>query len=179
MPTTPEGIRTPANFPKTSVLFCQSSWVFPAPCRPLGGSIFSTILSLKHGEAFAKSEHDNAKGGIHEVMEEFFQLDSVNAVRNMPGAIHLKDKEPVYQKQFKIPDAHRDLIKATMAEWLKLGVVQRSNSTYNSPIAFNDDTIFKVLKESEQALCRKLVTTFLCHGQTAALTHMSQPAWVP
>ena len=144
-------------------------------------------IRLRRGEAIAEIEHDDAEEGIHEVTEEFFQLDSVNAIGRSSGApspslsqdqirkavtlnvpdkfkqkywdllfkhagvfstdktdigrttafehrIHLKDKEPVYQKQFKIPDAHRDFIEATMAEWLKLGVVQRSNSTYNSPI---------------------------------------------
>ena len=45
--------------------------------------------------------------------------------------MHLKDKELVYPKQFKIPDVHCDFIVATTAERLKMGVVQRSNSTYN------------------------------------------------
>jgi hypothetical protein len=37
-------------------------------------------------------------------------------------------QDPVHQKQFKIPEAQ------TLDEWLKLGVVKRSNSLYNSPI---------------------------------------------
>ena len=48
--------------------------------------------------------------------------------------IHLKDNDPVYRKQFKIPDAHNDFISKTINEWLKLGVVGRSQSMYNSPI---------------------------------------------
>ena len=48
--------------------------------------------------------------------------------------IHLKDNNPVYRKQFKIPEAHQDFIEATLDEWLKLGVVRRTNSLYNSPI---------------------------------------------
>ena len=40
-------------------------------------------------------------------------------------------------------------------------------------IAFNDDKIIKVLKESELALCRKLGTTYLCHGRTAAMTQIN------
>jgi hypothetical protein len=48
--------------------------------------------------------------------------------------IHLKDNNPVYRKQFKIPEAHQNFIKATLDEWLKLGVVKRSNSLYNSPL---------------------------------------------
>jgi hypothetical protein len=48
--------------------------------------------------------------------------------------IHLKTQDPVYQKQFKIPEAHHQFIEQTPDEWLKLGVVKRSNSLYNSPI---------------------------------------------
>jgi hypothetical protein len=39
----------------------------------------------------------------------------------------------VYRKQFKIPEAHHNFIEQTLEEWLKLGVVQRSDSLYNSP----------------------------------------------
>ncbi len=48
--------------------------------------------------------------------------------------IHLKSQDPVYRKQFKIPEAHHQFIEQTLDEWLKLGVVKRSNSLYNSPI---------------------------------------------
>ncbi len=48
--------------------------------------------------------------------------------------IHLKDEQPIYRKQFNLPDAHTQFIEQTLDEWLKLGVVRRSNSPYNSPI---------------------------------------------
>jgi hypothetical protein len=48
--------------------------------------------------------------------------------------IYLKSHDPVYQKQFKIPEAHHQFIEETLDEWLKLGVIKRSNSLYNSPI---------------------------------------------
>ena len=48
--------------------------------------------------------------------------------------INLKDKAPVYRKQFQIPEAHTDFIEQSLQEWLKLGVVRRSDSMYNSPI---------------------------------------------
>jgi hypothetical protein len=43
-------------------------------------------------------------------------------------------QDPVYWKQFKIPEAHHQSIKQTLDEWLKLGFIKRSNSLYNSPI---------------------------------------------
>ena len=48
--------------------------------------------------------------------------------------ISLKTEEPVYVKQFKIPDAHREEVEKHVAEWLKLGVVQPARSKFNSPI---------------------------------------------
>ena len=48
--------------------------------------------------------------------------------------IHLKDNSPVYRKQFQIPEAHTDFIENTLEEWLKIGVVRKSQSLYNSPI---------------------------------------------
>ena len=40
----------------------------------------------------------------------------------------------VYRKQFKITDAHRPFLEESLAEWLKLGVVQKLDSFYNSPL---------------------------------------------
>ncbi len=48
--------------------------------------------------------------------------------------IHLKTKEPVYIKQFKIPEGHQEAMKQQVTEWLKLGIIQTSCSRYNSPI---------------------------------------------
>jgi hypothetical protein len=54
--------------------------------------------------------------------------------KNYKHRIHLKNENPVYRKQFKIPEAHHNFIEQTLEEWLKLGVVRRSDSLYNSPI---------------------------------------------
>ena len=50
--------------------------------------------------------------------------------------IDIKDNEPVYRNQFKIPDAQRPVLEESLAEWLKLGVVQKSDSLYNSPVFY-------------------------------------------
>jgi hypothetical protein len=60
-----------------------------------------------------------------------FDLGRAN---NFTHRIYLKDNEPVYRKQFKIPEAHQGFIEAPLDEWLKLGVVKRTNSLYNSPL---------------------------------------------
>jgi hypothetical protein len=48
--------------------------------------------------------------------------------------VQLKDEEPVYVKQFRIPDTHRSVLVEHLNNWLKLGVVSPSKSHYNSPI---------------------------------------------
>jgi hypothetical protein len=65
-----------------------------------------------------------------------FSVDKLDLGRakNFTHKIYLKDNEPVYGKQFKIPEAHQNFIEATLDEWLKLGVVKRTNSLYNSPL---------------------------------------------
>jgi hypothetical protein len=60
--------------------------------------------------------------------------------------IPLKTQDPIYRKQFKIPEAHHQFIEQTLDKWLKLGVLKRSNSLYNSPI-------FCVPKKQGQGLC--------------------------
>jgi hypothetical protein len=48
--------------------------------------------------------------------------------------IALKTSEPIYVKQFKIPDVHRQEVKKHVLEWLKLSIIQPARSCYNSPI---------------------------------------------
>jgi hypothetical protein len=74
-----------------------------------------------------------------DILHKHQQAISVNKyylglATNFKHKIHLKDDDPVYQKQFKIPEAHQNFIKQSLDEWLKLGVVKRANSLYNSPI---------------------------------------------
>ena len=73
-------------------------------------------LLLRNHDVFSKNKND---------------LGSAN---NFKHEIHLKSKEPVYVKQFKIPESHRDGLEAQIREWLKIGVIEPTNSRYNSPI---------------------------------------------
>ena len=54
--------------------------------------------------------------------------------KNFFHHIVLKDNGPVCRRQYQIPEAHCTFIEETLTEWLKLGVVRRSQSMYNSPI---------------------------------------------
>ncbi len=61
---------------------------------------------------------------------EAISIDKYNLglAKNYKHKIHLKNEDPVYRKQFKIPEAHHQFMKQTLEEWLKLGVVRRLDS---------------------------------------------------
>jgi hypothetical protein len=45
-------------------------------------------------------------------------------VKDFFHKMHMEDKELVNRKQFKISDAHQPFLEESLADWLKLGVVQ-------------------------------------------------------
>ena len=52
----------------------------------------------------------------------------------MEHEIRLKDKEPAYRRQYRIPEEHRRILLEHLEVWVKLGVVHPSKSDYNAPI---------------------------------------------
>jgi hypothetical protein len=48
--------------------------------------------------------------------------------------LFMKMEEPIYVKQFKIPEAHQSYLQDQIREWLRLGIIQPSRSRYNSPV---------------------------------------------
>jgi hypothetical protein len=118
-------------------------------CLPFNQDTVASIISdieqkflkvtKKHysHEGIAQKAHLNVpeeyKQKYIEILYKHQAAISVNKIylghaKNFTHKIHLKDNNPVYRKQFKIPEAHQNFIEATLDEWLKLGVVKRSNS---------------------------------------------------
>ncbi len=58
----------------------------------------------------------------------------LGTANNFQHTIKLKSDDPVYVKQFRIPESHRDALIAQVNEWLKLGIIQPAHSRFNSPI---------------------------------------------
>ncbi len=48
--------------------------------------------------------------------------------------IVLKNKAPVYVPLYRLADTHKQALDKQIDEWLKIGVIQPTNSRYNSPI---------------------------------------------
>ena len=42
--------------------------------------------------------------------------------------------EPVYRKQNKIPQAHLPVIEETLEQWIRLGLVRKADSMFNTPL---------------------------------------------
>ena len=73
-------------------------------------------LIIENHEAFSMGKHD------------------LGRATTLKHDIELKSSEPIYVKQFKIPEAHQKEVERHVGEWLKLGVIQPSRSKYNSPL---------------------------------------------
>ena len=67
---------------------------------------------------------------------DIFSRDKMDLGRTniMQHSIKLKDNEPTFVKQFRIPESHRSVLIEHLNNWIKLGVVSPSRSKYNSPI---------------------------------------------
>ena len=89
-------------------------------------------LNLENVPAELRGKYRDVILRHHEAISQHkFDLGRANTLMH---EITLKTDEPIYVKQFKIPEAHRDDVEKHVQEWLKLGVVQPSRSRYNSPL---------------------------------------------
>jgi len=60
--------------------------------------------------------------------------NDLGRANNFTHKIDLKDNAPVYIPQYRLPDTHKLKLEQQVDEWLKMGIIQPSNSKYNSPI---------------------------------------------
>ncbi len=67
---------------------------------------------------------------------DIFSRDKNDFARanNFTPKIDLKNKAPVYIPQYGLADTHKAALDKQIDKWLKMGVIQPSNSRYNSPI---------------------------------------------
>jgi hypothetical protein len=81
-------------------------------------------------------------------MSSAFSADKMDLRRRniVESYIDLRDKEPVYTQQFRLPMEQIKFIKEDVMSWLDAGIVKRANWPFNSPI-------FSVPKKQGHILC--------------------------
>ena len=67
---------------------------------------------------------------------DIFSTDKSDLGRanNFEHNIRLHSSDPIYRKQFRIPEAHQESLNTQIDEWLKMGIIEPCFSRFNSPI---------------------------------------------
>ena len=104
---------------------------FKAPLLPNDKSAFLSDLHLTVPENERQAYLDLLLKN-HDVFSK--NKNDLGCATNSTHTIHLTSKAPTYVKQFPVPEAYRSQLEIQVKEWLKMGIVQPTNSPYNSPI---------------------------------------------
>jgi len=73
-------------------------------------------LFLRNHDVFSKTPNDIGKATHFE------------------HSVMLKNFDPIFRKQFRIPDAHREALEEQVKNWLAMGIIEPCHSRYNAPI---------------------------------------------
>jgi len=103
----------------------------PKPLDPkLKGKFLSNIkLGVPSSE---KAKYEELFARNHDVFSH--NKEDLGMANNFEHNIKLKNKEPIYKKQFRIPEAHQQALHSKIEEWQKIGIIEPCFSRYNSPI---------------------------------------------
>ena len=115
-------------------------------------------LLLKHHEVFSSNKNDLGRADL--LMHE----------------INVKNNEPIFVKQFKIPDAHRHYLEDQVRDWLKLGIVQPSRSRYNSPLFLvkKKDGTFRVVQDFRALNANSYVDKYTMQDVTECINEIGR-----
>ena len=89
-------------------------------------------LSLEHLPVEVRAQYASLVEEFHDIVSygehDFGETDVLQ------HEIPLHDPTPCYQKQFPIPESHRQEVVRQVTEWLRLGVIERCHSEFNSAV---------------------------------------------
>ena len=141
----PKGVHLPATtvflsdnlrlVPAAQVASATTAATRSSPLQPLSEKKKLYLLANLDLEGIPKDFHQSYIDFVltnHDIFSESqYDLGISNTIKT---CIRMKTSEPIYSPQFKIPDAHRDLIDEWVQSLLKSNAIRRCRSPYNSPI---------------------------------------------
>jgi hypothetical protein len=88
----------------------------------------------------------------------------------------MKTEEPIYVKQFKIPEAHHHYLQEQVREWLRLRIIQPSRSRYNSPVFLVEkkDGTQRVVKDFRSLNSNTYVDKYLMKDVQECISEIGQ-----
>ena len=89
-------------------------------------------LKLNQKPHYVRSKLTRLCENYHDVFA--LQTDNLTSNNFYKQKIYLTDNSPVYIKNYRLPEVHREEIKSQIDKMLKGGIIQPSVSPYNSPI---------------------------------------------
>lgn len=109
------------------------------------GSVRAEPVPCPHNKRKAIERAINAtvkkdrRKGVIELLTRYHQAVSITPhelgrTDLISHDVKTRDHEPQFTKQFHLPDAHYQVIKENMREWLRAGIIEPANSSYNSPV---------------------------------------------
>ncbi len=107
----------------------KESW--PQPLTDQERKKFLTYLHLNVPES-EKEAYQQLLVKNYDVFSK--STDDLGQARHFAHTIQLKDFDPVYRKQFRIPEQHNEALQLQVKEWLKIGIIEPCHSRYNSSI---------------------------------------------
>jgi hypothetical protein len=98
------------------------------------GAILEEFRNLIKLEVPAKYE-DNYRRLLSQHRQIFsLNKNDIGYCDTILHKLFMKTEEPIYVKQFRIPEAHQHYLQEQVREWLRLRIIQPSRSRYNSPV---------------------------------------------
>ena len=116
--------------------------VLPVETLPVA-SIFSSAAAPRNAalEPLLHQALDQTPGEHRSPIEELLRRHAgllqinPNSQRRLPqDPQRVHHPEPVYRKQTKIPQAHLPVIEETLEQWIRLGLVRKADSMFNTPL---------------------------------------------
>lgn len=81
---------------------------------------------------FVKDDLNDLCGNYHDIFA--LPTDKVSANNFYKQKLRIKDDVPIYIKNYRIPQTHKEEIKSQVSDLLEKGIIEPSVSEYNSPV---------------------------------------------